>query len=162
LTLRMCRLSRRVFSSWPSSPDVFSRRVVGWSMADHLRSELVLAALEMAVWNRHPGAGLIHHSDHGCQYTAAAFAERCQALGIQCSMGTTGDCYDNALAESFFATLECELLDRQTFRTHEEARSAVFAFIESFYNRQRRHSALGYLSPEQFERRSVPTAPSVA
>ena len=142
--------------------DVFSRRVVGWSMADHLRAELVLAALEMAVWTRHPQAGLIHHSDHGCQYTAEAFAERCHALGIQCSMGTTGDCYDNALAESFFATLECELLDRQTFRTHQEARSAVFAFIESFYNRQRRHSALGYLSPEEFERRLVPTAPSVA
>ena len=142
--------------------DVFSRRVVGWSMADHLRAELVLAALGMAVWNRHPGAGLIHHSDHGCQYTAEAFAERCRALGIQCSMGTTGDCYDNALAESFFATLECELLDRRTFRTHDEARSAVFEFIESFYNRQRRHSALGYLSPEEYERRRGPTAPIVA
>ncbi len=127
--------------------DVFSRRVVGWSMADHLRAELVLAALGMAVWNRHPRPGLIHHSDHGCQYTAAAFKERCRALDIQCSMGTTGDCYDNALAESFFATLECELLDQTRFRTHEEARSAVFAFIEGFYNRQRRHSALGHLSP---------------
>ena len=142
--------------------DVFSRRVVGWSMADHLRAELVLAALGMAVWNRRPGAGLIHHSDHGCQYTAEAFADRCRALGIQCSMGTTGDCYDNALAESFFATLECELLDRRIFRTHDEARSALFDFIESFYNRQRRHSALGYLSPEEFERRSGPTAPIVA
>ena len=107
--------------------DVFSRRVVGWSMADHLRAELVLAALGMAVWNRHPAAGLIPHSDHGCQYTAMAFKERCHALGIQCSMGTTGAGYDNALAESFFATLECELLDRRTFRTHEEARSAIFA-----------------------------------
>ena len=142
--------------------DVFSRRVVGWSMADHLRAELVLAALNMAIWNRQPRPGLIHHSDHGCQYTAAAFEERCRALGIQCSMGTTGDCYDNALAESFFATLECELLDRWTLRTHDEARSTLFAFIESFYNRQRRHSALGYLSPEEFERRSGPTAPSVA
>jgi transposase InsO family protein len=142
--------------------DVFSRRVVGWSMAEHLRAELVLAALEMAIWNRHPTAGLIHHSDHGCQYTATAFEERCRALGIQCSMGTTGDCYDNALAESFFATLECELLDRRTFQTHEEARSALFAFIESFYNRQRRHSALGYLSPEEYERRWVPPTPVVA
>jgi putative transposase len=142
--------------------DVFSRRVVGWSMADHLRAELVLAALEMAIWNRHPTAGLIHHSDHGCQYTATAFAERCHALGIHCSMGTTGDCYDNALAESFFATLECELLDCRTFQTHAEARSAVFAFIESFYNRQRRHSALGYLSPEEYERRWAPTTPVVA
>ena len=142
--------------------DVFSRRVVGWSMANHLRAELVLAALGMAVWNRHPASGLIHHSDHGCQYTAEAFADRCRALGIQCSMGTVGDCYDNALAESFFATLECELLHHQTFRTHDEARSAVFDFIESFYNRQRRHSALGYLSPQEYERRRVPTTPSVA
>jgi putative transposase len=142
--------------------DVFSRRVVGWSMANHLRAELVLAALGMAVWNRHPAPGLIHHSDHGCQYTAEAFADRCRALQIQCSMGTVGDCYDNALAESFFATLECELLHQRTFRTHDEARSAVFDFIESFYNRQRRHSALGYLSPQEYERRRVPTIPSVA
>jgi putative transposase len=142
--------------------DVFSRRVVGWSMADHLRAELVVAALNMAVWNRHPAPGLIHHSDHGCQYTAEAFADRCRALQIQCSMGTVGDCYDNALAESFFATLECELLDQWTFRTHDEARSAVFDFIESFYNRQRRHSALQYLSPQEYERRSIPTTPSVA
>jgi putative transposase len=142
--------------------DVFSRRVVGWSMADHLRAELVLAALGMAVWNRQPRSGLIHYSDHGCQYTATVFAEQCRALGIQCSMGTTGDCYDNALAESFFATLECELLDRQSFRTRDEARSALFAFIESFYNRQRRHSALGYLCPEEFERRWVPFTPVVA
>jgi putative transposase len=142
--------------------DVFSRRVVGWSMANHLRAELVLAALDMAIWNRHPRPGLIHHSDHGCQYTAAAFADRCQAWGVHCSMGTTGDCYDNALAESFFATLECKLLDRRTFRTHEEARSAIFTFIETFYNRQRRHSALGYLSPEQYERRWIPTTPVVA
>jgi putative transposase len=142
--------------------DVFSRRVVGWSMADHLRAELALAALGMAEWNRHPRAGLIHHSDHGCQYTAAAFTDRCRALGIQCSMGTTGDCYDNALAESFFATLECELLDRRPFQTHEEARSAVFAFIESFYNRQHRHSALGYLTPEAYERSWSPSTPVVA
>lgn len=142
--------------------DVFSRRVVGWSMANHLRAELVLAALDMAIWNRQPRPGLIHHSDHGCQYTAAAFAERCRDLAIQCSMGTTGDCYDNALAESFFATLECELLDQSTFQTHDEARSALFAFIESFYNRQRRHSALGYLSPQEYEGRWVPTTLVVA
>jgi putative transposase len=142
--------------------DVFSRRVVGWSMQAHLRTELVVAALGMAVWNRCPRAGLVHHSDHGCQYTSEAFADRCRALGIQCSMGTTGDCYDNALAESFFATLECELLDRRTLRTHEEAHSAIFEFIESFYNRQRRHSALGYLSPEEYERRWRPSTPIVA
>lgn len=90
--------------------DVFSRRVVGWAMAAHLRAELVVAALEMAVWNRRPGEGVIHHSDHGSQYTSLLFGERCQTVGIRCSMGAVGDCYDNAMAESFFATLECELL----------------------------------------------------
>jgi putative transposase len=99
--------------------DAFSRRVVGWSMAEHLRTELVVSALEMAVWNRRPGDGLIHHSDHGTQYTSLQFSERCQAVGIRCSMGSIGDCYDNAMAESFFATLECELLARQTLRTHD-------------------------------------------
>jgi putative transposase len=133
--------------------DAFSRRVVGWSMADHLRAELVVGALEMAVCNRRPGEGVIHHSDHGCQYTSLLFGERCQAVGIRCSMGSVGDCYDNAMAESFFATLECELLARQPFRTHLEARTALFEYIEVFYNRQRRHSALGYLSPEDYERR---------
>jgi putative transposase len=133
--------------------DVCSRRVVGWSMATHLRTELVVGALEMAVWNRRPATGLIHHSDHGGQYTSLQFGERCQAVGIRCSMGSVGDCYDNAMAESFFATLECELLARQTLRTHLEARSALFEYIEVFYNRQRRHSALGYLSPDAYERR---------
>jgi len=133
--------------------DVFSRRVVGWSMANHLRTELVVGALEMAVWNRRPGEGVIHHSDHGCQYTSLLFGEHCQAAGIRCSMGSVGDCYDNAMAESFFATLECELLAQQPFRTHLEARTALFEYIEVFYNRQRRHSALDYLSPEAYERR---------
>jgi putative transposase len=142
--------------------DVFSRRVVGWSMAGHLRAELVLAALGMAVWNRHPRPGLIHHSVHGGQYTSDAFTERCRTLGRACSLGTIGDCYDTALAESFFATLECALLEQWTFRTHDEARSALFEFIESFYNRQRRHSALGYLSPEEYERRWGPSTPVVA
>lgn len=144
--------------------DVFSRRVVGWSMADHLRTELVVDALEMAVWNRRPGEGVIHHSDHGCQYTSLLFGERCQTVGIRCSMGSVGDCYDNAMAESFFATLECELLARHTFRTQTEARTALFEYIEVFYNRQRRHSGLGYMSPEAYERswstqyRLLPTA----
>lgn len=137
--------------------DVFSRRVVGWSMADHLRAELVVGALEMAVWNRRPGVGVIHHSDHGGQYTSLLFGQHCQAVGIRCSMGSVGDCYDNAMAESFFATLECELLAGRTFRTHAEARTALFEYIEVFYNRQRRHSALGYQSPDAYERRS-PTA----
>ena len=142
--------------------DGFSRRVVGWSMAEHLRTELVVAALEMAVWNRHPSDGLIHHSDHGCQYTSLLFGERCEAVGIQCSMGSVGDCFDNAMAESFFATLECELLTRHAFHTHHEARAAVFEFLEVFYNRQRRHSAIGYLSPEAYERQWAAHVPVVA
>ncbi len=145
---------------------VFSRRVVGWSMADHLRTELVVGALEMAVWNRRPSERVIHHSDHGCQYTSLLFGEHCQAhvqaAGIRCSMGSVGDCYDNAMAESFFATLECELLTPQPFRTHLEARTALFEYIAVFYNRQRRHSALGYLSPDAYERRWTATTPVVA
>jgi putative transposase len=133
--------------------DVFSRRVVGWAMADHLRAELVVGALEIAVWNRRPGEGVIHHSDHSSQYPSLLFGERCQAAGIRSSMGLAGDCYDNAMAESFFATLECEMLARRTFSTRLEARSALFEYIEVFYNRQRRHSALGYLSPATYERR---------
>jgi putative transposase len=133
--------------------DAYSRRVVGWSMAAHLRTELVVAALDMALQHRRPLAGVIHHSDHGSQYTSAAFQERCRQLGVRSSMGSVGDCYDNALAESFFATLECEVLARTAFRTHAEARTALFDYIEIFYHRQRRHSTLGYLSPEGFERR---------
>jgi putative transposase len=106
--------------------DVFSRRVVGWAMAAHLRTELVVSALEMAVWNRRPSDGVIHHADHGCQDTSLLFGEHCQAVGIRCSMGSVGDCSDNAMAESFFATLECELLDQQPFRTRLEARTALF------------------------------------
>jgi putative transposase len=139
--------------------DVFSRRVVGWSMQDHLRTELVLAALEMAVWNRHPGEGLIHHSDHGSQYASVLFGQRCATAGIQCSMGSVGDCFDNAMVESFFATVECELLAQHRFRTHDDARAAVFEWLEVVYNRQRRHSALGYLSPDAYER-SYPTLTS--
>jgi len=142
--------------------DAFSRRVVGWSMADPLRTELVVAALEMAVWNRRPGEGIIHHSDHGCQYTSLLFGQHCHAVGIRCSMGSVGDCYDNAMAESFFATLECELLARQSFPTQIAARTALFEYIEVFYNRQRRHSALGYLSPDAYERRCITLTPIVA
>lgn len=142
--------------------DVFSRRVVGWSMAEHLRADLVVGALEMAVWTRRPGEGLSHHSDHGCQYPSLLFGERCEAVGIRCSMGSVGDCYDHAMAESFFATLVCELLARQTVRTRSEARTALFAYLEVFYNRQRRHSALAYLSPEAYERRWSTQTPGVA
>jgi len=135
--------------------DAWSRRVVGWSMAYHLRTELVLDALEMALWNRRPGAGLIHHADHGSQYTSLAFGRRCRQAAITPAMGSVGDCFDNAIAESFFASLECELIDRSRWRTHTEARAAVFDYIEGFYNPRRRHSALTYLSPAEFERRHI-------
>ncbi len=131
--------------------DVFSRRVVGWAMAGHLRTTLVVEALEMAVAHRRPEA-VVHHSDQGCQYTSLAFGARCRERGIALSMGSVGDCFDNAMAESFFATLECELLDRTKLSTHAEARAAVFEFIEGWYNTRRRHSALGYRSPLEFER----------
>lgn len=142
--------------------DACSRRVVGWAMADHLRAELVVAALEMALWNRRPAPGLVHHSDRGSQYTSLAFGQRCQRAGVLPSMGSRGDCYDNALAESFFATLECELVRRTRWRTHAEARTAVFDYLEAFYNPRRRHSALGYLSPVHFEARRYPPQTTVA
>jgi putative transposase len=135
--------------------DAFSRRVVGWAMATHLRTELVLAALDMAVQQRRP-EGVIHHSDQGSQYTSIAFGKRCREAGVKPSMGSVGDCYDNAMCESFFATLECELLDRTRFRSHAEARLAVFEFIEGWYNPRRRHSSIGYLSPINYERNQLP------
>ena len=131
--------------------DVFSRRVVGWAMANHLRTELVLDALEMEIWKRQP-SGVIHHSDKGSQYTSIAFGKRCEEAGIVPSTGSVGDCYDNALCESFFATLECELLDRTIFRDRNEAKLAIFDFIEGWYNTHRRHSALSYASPIDYER----------
>jgi putative transposase len=140
--------------------DVFSRRVVGWAMADHLRTELVVDALDMAIWNRRPAAGLVHHSDQGCQYTSLAFGRRLREAGLVASMGSVGDCYDNAVTESFFATLECELLDRTRFATRTQARTAVFDYLEGFYNRIRRHSTLGYLSPTEYERRHTLAYPA--
>ena len=131
--------------------DAWSRRVVGWSMATHLRTELVLDAFDMAVWQRQPER-VIHHSDQGTQYTSIAFGLRCKEVGVRPSMGSVGDAYDNALCESFFATLECELIERRRFKTQAEARLAIFDFIEGFYNPRRRHSALGYRSPVRFER----------
>ena len=131
--------------------DAWSRRVVGWAMATHLRTPLVLDALDMALSQRRPGA-VIHHSDHGSQYTALAFGQRCREAGVRPSMGSVGDCYDNALCESFFATLETELLDRQRLATAAEAQRAVFDYLEGWYNPHRRHSALGYQSPVNFER----------
>jgi putative transposase len=131
--------------------DCFSRRVVGWAMADHLRAELVVDALQMAVWNRRPTPGTIHHSDHGSQYTSWAFGHRLREAGLLGSMGSIGDCFDNSVAESFFATLQTELLDRSTWATREQLANAAFAFIEAFYNPRRRHSTLGYLSPADYE-----------
>jgi putative transposase len=131
--------------------DAFSRRVVGWSMADHLRTELVLDALDMAISQRQPPPGLVCHSDHGCQYTSFAYGRRLLASGLVASMGTVGDALDNAVAESFFATLECELLDRHPWPTRTGLRTAIFDFIEVFYNRQRRHSTLDYTSPVSYE-----------
>lgn len=137
--------------------DAFSRRIVGWAMANHLRTELVLEALNMAVGRRQPITDVIHHSDQGCQYTSIEFGARCREAGVRPSMGSVGDAYDNALCESFFATLECELLDRHRFPVQIEARMAVFDFIEGWYNTQRRHSALDYESPINYERRHAAT-----
>lgn len=133
-------------------PDVFSRRIVGWAMENHLRTERVLSAIEQAFAQRCPQE-VIHHSDHGCQYTSIAFGKRCDELGVRPSMGSIGDCFDNAMAESFFASVECELLDRHHFKTQAEAKMAVFEYIEGFYNPHHLHSSLGYLSPINFERR---------
>ena len=130
--------------------DAWSRKVVGWAMSTHLQTALVMDALHMAIQQRRP-EDVIHHSDQGSQYTSLAFGQRCQDAGVRPSMGTVGDCFDNALCESFFATLECELLDRSIFHNQPEARQAVFEFIEGWYNPHRRHSAIDYLSPNRYE-----------
>jgi putative transposase len=132
--------------------DVWSRRVVGWAIGEDMTAELVLAALNMALQQRRPD-GVIHHSDQGSQYTSLAFGERCKKMGVRPSMGTVGDAYDNAMAESFFATLECELIDRRKWETKTEARLALFTYIEGWYNPRRRHSSLGHTSPAVFEQR---------
>ena len=136
--------------------DVWSRRVVGWSIGERMLSDLVLAALNMALAQRKPRK-VIHHSDQGSQYTSLAFGNRCTEMGVRPSMGSVGDAYDNAMAESFFATLECELLERRSFKTKTEARTALFTYIEGWYNPRRRHSGLGYLSPMNFERKHQPS-----
>jgi len=131
--------------------DVWSRRVVGWSMRTHLRTSLVLEALEMALGQRRPG-DVILHSDQGTQYTSIAFGLRCKRAGVRPSMGSVGDAYDNALCESFFATLECELIDQERFTNQAQARMAIFEFIEGWYNPHRRHSGLGQMSPLNYEK----------
>ena len=141
--------------------DAWSRRVFGWAMANHLRSELVLDALAMALRRRRP-EGVIHHSDQGTQYTSLAFGQRCKEAGVRPSMGSVGDCFDNALCESFFATLECELLERERLSTQAAAKLALFEYIEGWYNPHRLHSALGYESPLSYERRRVAVLEQVA
>jgi putative transposase len=135
--------------------DTFSRRIVGWSMTEHMRAELVVDALKMAISRRRPDPGLVHHSDQGSQYVSLAFGQQARDAGIAVSMGSRGDCFDNAVAESFFSTLKKELVRRQTWKTRRELGAAVFEYIEIFYNRERRHSTLGYLSPEQYEEQSI-------
>lgn len=137
--------------------DVFSRKIVGWAMEAHLRTELMLAAIDMAITMRKPEA-VIHHSDHGCQYTSYAFGKRCREAGIMPSMGTVGDAYDNAMAESFFATLEREVLSRRRFKSQAEAKLAIFDWLEGWYNPHRRHSALGRRSPVNYERLALARA----
>jgi putative transposase len=132
--------------------DCYSRRVVGWAMRDEMPAELVVDALEMAINRRRPAGKLIHHSDQGSQYVALIFGQRLRKAGIAQSMGSKGDCYDNAVCESFHATLEKELLRRRSLHTKQEAHTAIFDWIETWYNRERRHSRLGYRSPANYER----------
>jgi putative transposase len=132
--------------------DAFSWRIVGWQMADHMRTELVTGALEMAIGRRRPETGLVHHSDQGSQFVSLAFGQKAREAGIAVSMGSKGDCYDNAVAERFFATLKKELVHRQSWPIRRELEAAVFEYIEVFYNRRRRHSTLGMLSPAEYER----------
>jgi putative transposase len=131
--------------------DAYSRAIVGWSMAEHVRAELVVDALKMALARRRPDPGLVHHSDQGSQYVSLGFGQAARDAGIALSMGSRGDAYDNAVAESFFATLKKELVHRRSWPTRRELGAAVFEYIEAFYNRERRHSTLGMLSPAEYE-----------
>jgi putative transposase len=135
--------------------DCYSRRCVGWAMAEHMRAELVVEALEMAIWQRRPATGLVHHSDRGGQYVSLSFGQSARAAGIDISMGAKGCALDNAVAEAFFATLKKELTRRHAWPTRRELQSAVFAWIEGWYNRRRLHSTLGYLSPVDYENRTL-------
>ena len=133
--------------------DLFSRRVVGWALHERLERKLALEALHMALAQRHPAQGLLHHSDRGSQYASREYQQLLADYGIRSSMSRKGNCWDNAVAESFFATLKLELVYQSRWHSRAQARNEVFEYIERFYNRQRRHSALGYLSPAEFERR---------
>jgi len=142
--------------------DIASRKVVGWATADHLRTDLVEQALRNAFTVRRPDPGVIFHSDRGCQYTSAQFAHTARELGVRLSVGRTGQCWDNALAESFFATIKGELLDHRSWPSHDAARAAIFDYIEEWYNTRRRHSALGYLSPAAYETTTTTTTAHAA
>ena len=131
--------------------DLFSRRIVGWSMTDHLRAELVSDALEMGLAGRRPSAGLLHHSDRGVQYACDDYRGLLDRHELQVSMSGKGNCYDNAVMESFWSTLKTELVHHEHYRTRDQARQSIFEYIEAFYNRKRLHSSLGYVSPETFE-----------
>jgi putative transposase len=135
--------------------DTYSRRIVGWSMANYLKTELVLDALNMAIYNRRPEPGLIHHSDRGSQYTSVEFSSRLREVGLLPSMGSVADAYDNSMAESFVSTLKRELIHRHSWANRQSARTAIFEYIEGFYNTRRRHSALGHLSPAEYEEARV-------
>ena len=142
--------------------DLFSRRVVGWAADEHMRTELVLDALGMAIARRRPAPGLVHHSDRGSQYASHRYREELERHGLVASMSRKGDCWDNAVAESFFGTIKTELLDRRPWPTRQGARGAVAEYIELFYNPQRLHSHLGYISPAEYERASAPNAAMAA
>jgi putative transposase len=156
--------SIRTWEGWlylASVMDCYSRRIVGWAMADHMRAELVVDALEMAVARRRPLGRPVHHSDQGSQYTSLIFTQRCRVAGLDVSMGSRGDCFDNAAIESFHATLKKDLINRRSWPTKTEARTAIFEYIETFYNRRRRHSRLTMLSPVDFENSTLSdTGPS--
>lgn len=146
----------RTWEGWlylASVIDLGSRRVVGWAMADHMRSDLVCDALRMAITGRRPGRGLVIHSDRGSQYTSAQFTDLLAQYGLRQSLSRPGQCWDNAVAESFFSTLKTELVNRSVLATRAQARRAIFEFVEVFYNRQRIHSSLGYLTPVEWEMR---------
>ena len=135
--------------------DAYSRRIVGWQMADHMRAELVVAALQMAVHRRRPDTGLIHHSDQGGQFVSLGFGQACSRAGISRSMGSTGQCWDNAVAETFFATLKKELVYRRSWPTRRELEAEIFEYIEAFYNLRRRHTTLGLISPAAYEQQQA-------
>jgi putative transposase len=142
--------------------DLYSRRIVGWAMDDQATTTLTLRALEMALQQRSVPVGLLHHSDRGSQYGAVAYQQRLAACGIQCSMSRPGNCWDNAVVESFFATLKTELLvNAHPYPTQQDVRTAIFEYVEGFYNRSRRHSTLGYLSPGEFEQRAAQSTSGV-